>query len=203
MTTDEIAAVVSGAVLAGGKSTRMGRSKAHLPYHDGTFVERAVKVLESVFRDVAIISDDPTVSRENRIRVHADVFKECGPLGGIHSALVHTEKAMVFVCPTDTPLVTAADIRDLLAAALPGMITVACEEERWHPLFGVYPVQILPELESALRRRELRMRNFIKGCSCGYRCFPLNESAGRFVNINTPDEFENLMRKDTGSSNIF
>jgi molybdopterin-guanine dinucleotide biosynthesis protein A len=178
----------------------MRRSKALLPYNDATFIESVVEVLESVFRDVMIISDDPSLSAGTRARTYPDIFKDCGPLAGIHSALLHASTNTVFVCPTDMPLIGPEDVQGLLAAASPDRITIACEGERWHPLFGVYPVHILPELEMALRNSKLRIRDVIKGCTCGYALYSVGGSSAGFININTPDEYQDLIRGDAGST---
>ena len=81
-----IAAVdVTGFILAGGKSTRMGTDKAFIEFEGHTLLERALSLARSVTPDVRIVG-----AREKFAPfapVVEDIFRERGPLGGIHAAL--------------------------------------------------------------------------------------------------------------------
>jgi molybdopterin-guanine dinucleotide biosynthesis protein A len=192
MDNQQLRTDISGAVLAGGKSARMQRSKAALAYKGKTFLQTVVSELQTVFAKVCVISDDSTCAEGVDVPVFPDICTNCGPLGGLHSALVHSSVPLVFVCSTDIPLIQSADIRKLLAAAQSGRIIIASDGERVHPLFGVYPVSLIAELEAALERSALRLFDFIQSSSIGYDLCRFDALTPSLRNINTPEEYKNL-----------
>ena len=73
-------------VLAGGKSTRMGRDKAFVEFDGRTLLSRALELAGSVSEDVCIVGSRQTFAGLGTTL--EDVHKDCGPLGGIHAALI-------------------------------------------------------------------------------------------------------------------
>jgi molybdopterin-guanine dinucleotide biosynthesis protein A len=104
-----IMAECAGAILAGGKSSRMGADKAHLRINNQTLLQH----MEHILRAAQI--ENIYVSRAD---VVADVFDACGPLGGIHAILTRVLKQhthIVFV-PVDMPGLHAGLINKLVSA---------------------------------------------------------------------------------------
>ena len=120
-----------------------------------------------------------------------DIFRNCGPLGGIHAALSAIGTSRALVVPCDMPAVTETACRSLLAAGLPGdAVIIAMGGGRPQPLFGVYPKKILPELEAAIRQGRYSVLDFLRrvrvsmvdpGCPRG------------LVNVNTPGDYAELL----------
>src|ERR1022692_1796718 len=97
---------VTAFILAGGKSTRMGADKAFVDYEGRTLLARALDLARSVTADVRIVG-----SREKFAPfapVVEDVFRDCGPLGGIHAALRASLTELNLVLAVDTPFVSWA-----------------------------------------------------------------------------------------------
>lgn len=104
-----------GYVLVGGKSTRMRRDKALLPWYHRRLFEHLAGLLQPHCGNVALLgADRPEFSG---YRVLADAFPEMGPLGGILSALREPGEEWRLVLSCDTPLVGDALIQDLVASA--------------------------------------------------------------------------------------
>src|SRR3972149_1031162 len=108
---------ITAAILAGGKSSRMGTDKALLKIGDAAFIERIARTARSVFERVILISDANEKYSSLPLPIYLDLFPQCGPLGGLHSALVHSSTPYVFVTPCDLPLITAAMIQELVGKA--------------------------------------------------------------------------------------
>ena len=72
-------------ILAGGKSTRMGTDKAFVDYDGRTLLLRALDLARSVATDVRIVGSKEKFAAFGP--VVEDIFRDCGPLGGIHAAL--------------------------------------------------------------------------------------------------------------------
>ena len=95
-----------GFVLAGGKSSRMGTGgdKAFLEFGGQTLLDRALTVMGEVCDRVAIVGDPARFT--NYGSVVADIFQGCGPLGGIHAALVHPPAELNLMLAVDMPFVS-------------------------------------------------------------------------------------------------
>lgn len=73
---------VTGVILAGGKSRRMGREKAFLPFGQGLLIERVIEVIQSVTADVILITNTPEQYQRFGLPMFSDVIPDAGSLGG-------------------------------------------------------------------------------------------------------------------------
>jgi molybdopterin-guanine dinucleotide biosynthesis protein A len=93
-------------ILAGGKSTRMGTDKAFITLDGQTLLARALAVARLVTADVRIVGD--AAKFEAFAPVVEDVFRECGPLGGIHAGLRASATELNLMLAVDLPFVSRA-----------------------------------------------------------------------------------------------
>ncbi len=142
-------ALVSAFILAGGKSSRMGRNKALLMLGDRTLLERMQELARTVTPDVRIVGERVKYG----VEAIEDVYRERGPLGGIHAALAATKAELNLILSVDTPFVSSEFLRFLVAEAQHGAttVTVASTGGRFQPLCGVYRREFLALAEAALR----------------------------------------------------
>ena len=83
------------AIIAGGKSSRMNyKDKAFIKYKDKAFIDNIIASGED-FEEIIIISNK--VENYKNFKIFKDIYKECGPLGGIHSALLNAKYDKVYV----------------------------------------------------------------------------------------------------------
>src|ERR1700730_11691463 len=97
---------IGGYVLAGGKSSRMGRDKALLELAGKPLVLHAVVKLRRVCRDVHILSNRPQL--EAYAPLVRDLHEGCGPLGGIEAALEHSQHDWNLFMPVDMPFLPSS-----------------------------------------------------------------------------------------------
>jgi molybdopterin-guanine dinucleotide biosynthesis protein A len=140
---------VAGFVLAGGKSSRMGEDKAFLEFAGRTLLEIA---LEKV-REVAPVTK--VVGPRNSFGSGAieDVFPDCGPLAGIHTALTHSSSELNLILAVDTPFLEVPFLRLLIrqAKASQAVVTVPRTSDGYQPLCAVYRKDFLELAEEALK----------------------------------------------------
>jgi molybdopterin-guanine dinucleotide biosynthesis protein A len=143
---------VSVFILAGGKSTRMGADKAFVTLDGRTLLARALDLARSVTSEIRIAGSS------DKFAVFApvveDVFRECGPLGGIHAALRASTAELNLILAVDVPFVSVALLQYLikLASDLPtALATVPRAEGGWQPLCAVYRREFAEIAEKALR----------------------------------------------------
>jgi len=146
---------VTAFVLAGGKSSRMGRDKAFVTLAGRTLLERALDTAAELTRQVRIVGVNPRLAAfaaQRRIPLIEDRFVERGPLAAIHAALRASETELNFILSVDTPFVTAACAQFLvrLAAANRALATVPNVAGGMHPVSAVYRRAFAEHAEQAL-----------------------------------------------------
>jgi len=177
----------SGFVLAGGSSTRMGRDKALLPFRGTTLLQHVAAAVEQAAGNAAIIGD-PDRYGELGYPAWADRVPQCGPIGGVYTALNITASDWNLVVACDMPMLNAPALRGLIGHAVRStrICTVAAGlDGEPQPLCAVYHRCCLPILEQAIRERRFKMKSLLAQLDPGQ--VPLEPSV--LANANTPDEW--------------
>ena len=175
---------ITGAVLAGGKSLRMGRDKAFLMFEGRTFVDRVVHTLQEVFESVVVVSDRGGVFG---VPVFADIYKNCGPLGGIHAALTFAETRAIFVASCDLALLTSSVVLSIVSSNLGSDVIIASTDAGIQPLCGLYHRRCIPVLEAHLRAGQFSVHRFLRHVSTS--TVDVSAYGAALTNINTPGEY--------------
>ena len=142
---------IVGVILAGGAGRRMGTDKAMLLLNGLPLIQRIAGVLHEVFGKVVIVSDRGDAYSFLNLPTYPDVEKNCGPLGGIHSAFVHTDAPALFVVGCDTPFISTGLVNYICDFESLDEIKVPTMGGRVHPLCGVYIRKVKLQLEENLR----------------------------------------------------
>jgi molybdopterin-guanine dinucleotide biosynthesis protein A len=175
----------SAVLLAGGKSTRMGRDKALLEYEGEPLWRRQEATLRRLQPEEVLISGPPLSDRLTM----ADEFEDAGPLGGIATALRRCAAPLLIVLAVDLPRMTSEFLRSLLALSDHGKGAVPRCEKFFEPLAAIYPKACFSLAESALRRGDFSLQNFVcdgvKAELLVARPVAPNEFP-LFANLNTP-----------------
>jgi molybdopterin-guanine dinucleotide biosynthesis protein A len=192
---------VTAFILAGGKSTRMGRDKAFVPWEGRTLLERALEVTHTVSSGTRIVGAK-TKFEEYGIVVE-DIYPDRGPLAGIHAALRASDKDLNLVLAVDLPFVTPALLSYLVDRALEThkLAIVPRLAAGWEPLCAVYRKEFADVAEEAL----LAGRNAIHPLlECGHvRAMDEGELAAAgfpaemFRNVNTLAELASSQERSS------
>jgi molybdopterin-guanine dinucleotide biosynthesis protein A len=178
----------TGFVLVGGRSTRMGRDKALLPYRGVTLVQHVAVCVEAAAGSVALVGP-PEAYGALGYPVIPDVYPGQGPLSGIHAALGSSRAEWSLIVACDMPSVTPEFLRSLLEAAEQegGDCLLPCSPSgRPEPLCAVYRRSALPVLAEALHRNVRKVTAALEGLRViGW---PV-AAAAWFENVNTPREW--------------
>jgi molybdenum cofactor guanylyltransferase len=142
---------VTGFILAGGKSTRMGTDKAFLMLEGRTLMERMLEIARSLCTDVRIVGDPAKFN--GFAPVVEDVFPGCGPLGGIHAALRSSQTDLNLMLGVDMPFVATAflDFLAMRARESDATVTLARTHDGLQPLCAIYRRVFADSAEKALR----------------------------------------------------
>ena len=154
---------ITGIILAGGKSSRMGKNKSFLKIGDETIIERVRYLLQGIFKDVILITNDPDEYKFLGLPMFEDVYKHKGPLAGVHSGLVHSATDINFIISCDIPFMTKEMIKYLVDYRTSKLITIAKADGFIQQLAGKYSKACLNDAEKILKEQlEMERRDEIQ-----------------------------------------
>ncbi len=176
---------VSGCVLAGGSSKRMGTDKALLKLGDKTFLEIQIDKLKSMgIEDILYVrGEDVGVPGARRV---TDLYPERGPLGGIHAGLQACENNCCLFLGVDVPLVPEDFLKELIVRHTSG-ITIAQSKGHDEPLIAIYDAELADVIPPLIKDHGTPVRELFKYASL--RRVPYTGPEGLLKNCNTPEDY--------------
>ena len=187
-------------ILCGGRSSRMGRPKAFLPYGGTTMINHILTNIKDLFAETFLVSNEPESYEAFEVDVVKDILPYRGPLRGILSGLLVSQYSHAFVIACDMPLVNARLVRELCARRHDHDVVVAAHEEGLEPLLGVYSKNCIKPLEESLFNGDLSLKDFLSALDSS--TFDIEAGEGgtglpSYFNVNTPQDYSRLV---TGGS---
>ncbi len=194
---------VSVAILAGGRSRRMGQDKALLPIGGRLAIERVLDRVLPLSDDVTIITNVPGKYHHLGYRLVGDVYPGKGSLGGIYTAIHAAQYLHCVVVACDMPFLNTHLLR-YLAGLAPGFdVVVPCIQEFPETMHAVYGKGCLEPIKSRLLADQLKIIGFFEDVGVRYverddvsRFDPTFRS---FININTPTDWERVRAMQDGN----
>jgi molybdopterin-guanine dinucleotide biosynthesis protein A len=186
---------MTGIILAGGESRRMGTDKALLDINGRPMIEHVLAVFAGLFKRTIIVTNTPDRYQVYGVELTSDVLDIRGPLTGIYSGLLRSSDEYNFVAACDMPFLNPrliAHMRELAAGhdAVVPMFGGGFLE----PLHAIYRKGILPVIETQVRKQDRRIRGMFDHIQVRYvpedeivRFDPQKRS---FRNLNTPKEYK-------------
>ena len=187
---------MTGIILSGGKSSRMGENKAFLPINGERLIDRTVRLFRMVFREVIIVTTSPLDYLDQNAAGVTDIYPGKGALGGIYTGLFYAREEHAFIAACDMPFLNRA-LLDHMISRLSGYdIVVPATPEGPEPLHAVYAQRCLPVIRGLIERNRLKIIGFYPG----HRILTISQEVIRsfdpegkmFLNVNTPDDLRNL-----------
>lgn len=189
---DSMRAALTGIVLRGGRSIRMGRDKGALPLGDGTLIEHIVATLRTVSTDVLIVG-----RRDQEATVH-DAIEDQGPLGGIAAGLAASKTDLNFVVACDMPLIKPAVLERLASLIGDDDICVAVVDGHASVLCGVYRSSVATHAQALLdagERRVMRLLDRLKVQRVDAATLrDIDPDLETFTSVDTPEAYQKLTR---------
>lgn len=201
---------VTGTILAGGYSQRMGSDKALLELGGQPVIARVATELAEITDSVLIACGEQERKEYSFLQypLVVDRYPGCGPLAGIHAAMSCSATEWILVVACDLPFASANFMRHMIGALEQGIstdilvaatevraIVAVSESGRVQPLLGLYHKDVLPSLEAALRSHKLRVMDWLETMNVLY-VTEIHESGSpdstyTLLNMNTPEEYNN------------
>ena len=182
---------ITGIILAGGKSSRMGEDKGFLKLNGKTFMSSIISALNPIVGEIIIVSNNSEYDVFNLKRV-ADSMEDSGPLAGLYSGLLHSETENNIVLSCDVPLISTSVLKKLLEGAPSEAEVIQFESEgKTIPLVAMYKKKCRHHFLKLLQTNERRLRFAID--QLDVKTITLDSELGKTVrNINTISELKDL-----------
>ena len=206
---------ITAAVLAGGRSMRMGVDKTLLPIDGRTLVSRVCEAVADVCVATIVVTNRPEALVDAGLREDVQVFRDDvayqGPLGGLATAMDNAATDWVLAVAADMPHVDAAVVRALWAARGDADIVVPVTEKGYEPLLALYRAGACAKHAHALlesgRRRLVALFPYVKVAEVpADRLRAIDPDLLSLVNVNTPEELvevrEHLDHANSGARRL-
>jgi molybdopterin-guanine dinucleotide biosynthesis protein A len=186
---------VTGVILAGGQSRRMGRDKALLKVDAVPLFEIILGLMQDFFANVIIAGDRPDLTRPG-VSCYPDRYPGSA-LGGLYTGLLAAKTEMVFVSSCDMPFPDPEIVRLILARREGYDAVVPKTPGALEPLFALYRKNCLRHMRDMLERQEYRVYDFYPHVRARYLHVEELPSDWQWslMNVNTPEEYERLKER--------
>jgi molybdenum cofactor guanylyltransferase len=189
-------------VLCGGRSARMGKSKAWLPFGDETLLGRTVRIVGEVVQPVVVVAapDQSLPALPASVQIARDPVEGRGPLQGLAAGLGaltgRAEAAYVSSC--DVPFLKAAFVRRMISLLGDASVCVMRADGFLHPLAAVYRVGVLPVVTRLVEAGRLRTIDLLEQVQTRVvgeeEMADVDEGLHSLRNVNTTEEYERALR---------
>jgi len=186
-------------ILAGGKSSRMGSEKGLVLFNGKPFIEHIIDVLRKMNLPIHIVSNTHLYDSFD-YTVYSDIIKDKGPLCGIHTALMNSDKKYNLILSCDIPFVNE-DVIKYLVNKIIGVedciapIHEGCSE----PLCAIYSKDCVNILKNLLDANQLSIRTALNNINTQFIDVSNQDFYRKnlFMNINSKKELENINKSNS------
>jgi molybdopterin-guanine dinucleotide biosynthesis protein A len=191
---------VTGVILAGGKSSRMGRNKALLPMPGAAggrprIIDAVAQTMSALFSRVILSVHEAGVFPDLSLPEVVDRYPETGPIGGITSVLESGE-ANIFCVACDMPFLNP-ELIEYLCGFADCDVVVPVWRGKIETLHAVYSGSMLPHFQESLKQNRFRITDSFAEVHARYvqepEIKPFDPAGASFRNVNTPEEYGDLV----------
>jgi molybdopterin-guanine dinucleotide biosynthesis protein A len=179
---------MTGIVLCGGRSSRMGADKGSLPFHGETMLERITRILRSITANVIIVG-----RRDQRSATVNDAVEDQGPLAGIAAGLSASTTDLNLVVACDMPLIDPAVLQRLASLIGDADACVVINDGHASVLCGVYRSRVAATAQALFdsgERRVMRLLDLVQTNRVDAALFrDIDPELNTFKSCDTPEAY--------------
>lgn len=181
-------------ILAGGKSSRMGEDKSRKKVNGKNFLQHIITASEPISKAMTIVGKK-NIHQKYGYPVYEDIYPNLGPLGGIYTALVKSEKEINLVLSCDVPFIKTELLQKLLDACKDEFDQVQFSANgKTMPLVALYKKECLGICLEQIEKGDLKMMRFVERLK-HKTIEATDEEAMLLSNINTREELEKIKQQ--------
>ncbi len=188
---------ISGVVLAGGKSRRMGTDKRLVSVHGKSLLDRVLSVFLDLFPEVLLVLAEEDLRKpDGRIEMVTDIVPGCAAMGGVYTGLWYARHPRIFVAACDMPFLSPDVVAHFVKTAPEADLVLAQLEHGLQPLHAVYSKKCASFLRDMMDAQDLRLQHLADQRGLNVRRLPESEMKTLsprllpFLNLNSPDDVE-------------
>lgn len=182
---------ITGIILAGGKSSRMGEDKGLIEFNNKPFIKHIIDAVTPLVSETIIVSNNPDHDVFGLKRIKDDI-ENSGPMAGIHSGLKSSNTEYNLVLSCDVPLINTDVLKMLINTADDNADIIQIESQgRSMPLIALYKKKCETVFYKLLLNGERRLH--IAVSKCNSKSIVLDSDYALYTtNINTPEQLKNI-----------
>lgn len=180
---------LTGIILAGGKSQRMGKDKGMCYLHGKPMVSYAIHLLEMVCDELIICANSDEYTTFGYPVFH-DEIKNIGPIGGVYTGLLHTSTEHNLIVSCDTPLLNKEIFNLILFNREGFQVVVPVIESFFEPLTAYYHSSVLPFVKQQIDAHNFKLQGIFKQLNflpLSDQDYPEVIRKDKFINVNTQE----------------
>ena len=185
---------MTGIILAGGKSQRMGKNKAFIDSGGVPLFERVYRIFREIFSEIIIVANDIIPFERYEAILQRDIILDKGALGGLYTGLFHSSNYHAFCSGCDMPLLNPRVIKYMREERDEYDVIVPKTHDGLHPLHAIYSKKCLNPMRQLLDRDDLKIVNFFPQVSVRYieemEIREFDPHMRSVINVNTEEEME-------------
>ncbi len=187
---------MTGVILMGGKSRRFGQDKVMATIGDKPLIEHVIEAIAPLMEDIILIG--PARPGMRGVRRVDDLIPDCGPMGGIYTALKTVQTTFCFVFAADMPTINAGLVGYMRGLARTQDVIVPVWSGGFEPLHAIYNRTVLAVIEPLVLEKKLRIDRFFDQVAVEKVPESVLRRYGEprelFANINTPQDLGRVKR---------
>lgn len=153
---------ITGVILAGGKSSRIGKDKAFLRIGEETIIERMLSSIRHIFKEVVIVTKVTDRFRYSGVRVIKDLARLQNPLVGIYTALMVSKSSYCFIFACDMPFLNKELIRYMVSVRTGYDIVIIIDKKGFHPLHAIYSTRCLDIIKEHMHIQDFKVTDLLR-----------------------------------------
>lgn len=186
-------------ILAGGKSTRMGFDKQFLEIFEKRLMKDIISTLDTEFDDIVIVTNKPEEYQDFPYRFTSDIYKDIGPLGGVHAGLCISKSKYAFIVACDMPRINMNYIRYMMNAMDDGKLGIATKlGEFVEPFSAFYSIDMIKNIEEFISDNQRSITRFLRKTNIDLveelEAREYSPDLDIFLNLNTKEDLDNYVK---------
>ena len=194
---------LTGIILSGGKSARMGRDKAFIEIDGIPIIQRIYDLFQKIFNEIIIVTNQKELYSDFRANIVSDLIENYGALGGLYTGLFYSSNPYSFCVACDMPFLKVSLIQFLVQRANGYDVIVPKTADGLQPLHAIYSKNCLPSIKHLIEIGKYKIIDFYSLVNTRIIEEPefihLDVTKESFININTPGELNFLKAKKKAS----
>ena len=190
---------MTGIILSGGKSLRMGENKAFIEIDGIPIINRIHTLFKELFQEIIIVTNQAELFLNLEARIFADIIPDRGVLAGLYTGLFFSSYLYSFCVACDMPFLNESVIKYLIQKADHFDVIVPKTKDGLQPLHAIYSKNCLDPIKRTIEQQKYSIIDFFPRVKIKmveeYEFYSLDPTMESFINVNTPEELRLIKQR--------